>query len=418
MYSRIGAAAYKKDLTNTLALCAAIHNPQNHITTIHVAGTNGKGSTSHSLAAVLQQAGYKTGLYTSPHLHNYRERIRINGEMITEAAVLQFMNKIVGSIDAIAPSFFEITVALAYDYFKQEQVDIAIIETGLGGRLDSTNIITPILSIITNISYDHQNILGNTLTEIATEKAGIIKKNVPVIIGAYTAETLPVFIQKALQENARLIIATDAYNIISTSDHNTLLECVVQNNDTKTTDTYQLDLAGLYQANNLITILTAIDALRLQGWHITNLHITNALKQVTTLTGLLGRWQVILQAPKVVLDVAHNIDGITQIVRQIEAHKAKLSKATIHIILGMVQDKDITAVLQLLPQDAQYYYTQAHIPRALAAAELQAMAHKAGLVGHVYNNVNMALAYAKTVAYEQDLILVCGSIFLVGEVEV
>lgn len=413
MFSRIGSAAYKKDLHNTIELCNALGNPQNNFKSIHIAGTNGKGSTSHMLAAILQQAGHKTGLYTSPHLKDFRERIRINGEMIPENAVIDFVQRIKQTSESIEPSFFEVTVAIAFDYFAKEQVDFAVIETGLGGRLDSTNIITPILSIITNIGYDHMNILGDTLEKIAVEKAGIIKQNIPVVIGEYLQETKPVFERKATAEHAPIHFASEKYIITNTVLHTHFLDCVLKDTSEKES-AFKLDLNGIYQTNNLRTVLTATDILIQQGVKITEATIHHSLQRVKALTGLHGRWEAIAEYPTIVLDVAHNEDGIKQLLKQLTLLREQYD--SLHIIIGMVKDKDINKALAQLPKDARYYFTHAHIPRALPAIELKEKANNYELNGDDYNDVDTAIEAAKKKAGKNDLILVCGSVFLVGEV--
>ncbi|MCU0321892.1 MAG: bifunctional folylpolyglutamate synthase/dihydrofolate synthase [Chitinophagaceae bacterium] len=412
MFSRIGAAAYKADLTNTIALCNAIQNPQQHFKTIHIAGTNGKGSTSHMLAAILQTAGYKTGLYTSPHLKDFRERIKINGELCSEQFVIDFTQKIQSQIEAIEPSFFEITVAMAFEYFALHKVDIAIIETGLGGRLDSTNIIHPELSIITNIGFDHMNLLGNTLDKIAYEKAGIINPKTPVVIGEYNAITQPVFEEKAKSVLAPITYAQERFQVKSFESATAILNVEVEEVQTKISNHYQLDLAGIYQTKNLVTILEAVRLLNLQGWNIREEHLQTALRQVKQLTGLHGRWELLQTNPTIIADVAHNVDGIKQILEQLK----HCSYQTLHIVVGMVKDKDIEAAIALLPKEANYYFTQAQIERALPANELQALAAKHQLAGNHFKNVNMAIEAAKNTATYKDLILVCGSVFLVGEI--
>lgn len=412
MFSRIGAAAYKADLTNTIALCNAIQNPQQHFKTIHIAGTNGKGSTSHMLAAILQTAGYKTGLYTSPHLKDFRERIKINGELCSEQFVINFTQKIQPEIEKIEPSFFEITVAMAFEYFALHKVDIAVIETGLGGRLDSTNIIHPELSIITNIGFDHMNLLGNTLDKIAFEKAGIIKEKIPIVIGEYNAITQPVFEEKAKSVLAPITYAQQHFKVKSFESATAILNVEVEEVQTNKTNHYQLDLAGIYQTKNLVTILEAVRLLNLQGWNIREEHLLTALRQVKQLTGLHGRWELLQTNPTIIADVAHNLDGIKQILEQLK----HCSYQTLHIVVGMVKDKDIEAAIALLPKEANYYFTQAQIERALPANELQALAAKHQLAGKHYSNVNMAIEAAKNTATNKDLILVCGSVFLVGEI--
>lgn len=411
MFSRMGAAAIKKDLTNTLALCDSLNNPQHQFKSIHIAGTNGKGSVSHMLAAILQTAGYKTGLYTSPHLKDFRERIKVNGEMVSEDFVVDFTQRIQPEIDRIEPSFFEITVAMAFEYFAEQRVDVAVIETGLGGRLDSTNIITPDLSIITNIGWDHMNLLGNTLETIAFEKAGIIKKQVPVVIGEFVPETKPVFLQKAQEQHSEIVFAQDEMHVVS-AFHQKLMEVTVAFKSDQTKK-YTLDLTGTYQQKNLLTVLTSVEQLRKLGYCITDQQLATALQQVQSLTGLHGRWELIHEHPSVILDVGHNEDGIQQVLLQLQ----QMNYHKLHWIIGMVKDKEIDKVLHLLPTDAHYYFTKAQIPRALPENELKAKAAEKRLSGDAYSNVNVALAQALTYASKDDLILVCGSVFLVGEVE-
>lgn len=414
MFSRVGAVAYKEDLHNTLALCRSLDDPQHKFKSIHIAGTNGKGSTSHMLAAILQQAGYKTGLYTSPHLRDFRERIRINGEMISKDFVVDFTERTRHSSEAIEPSFFELTVAMAFDYFAKEKVDIAVIETGLGGRLDSTNIITPILSLITNIGYDHMNILGNTLPEIAMEKAGIIKPGVPVVIGEYLPETKAVFLDKAHRENARLVFAQDKYHVSELSYTIQTLQCNVTDTEQKITEAFSLDLNGIYQSRNLCTVLAAEGLLMEAGFPIGPEAEKFALAHTKSLTGLHGRWDVIRENPVIVLDVAHNPDGIRQLLEQLKAISMPVNK--LHIVMGMVNDKDISTVLALLPVEARYYFTNAHIPRALHHETLKLKALEFGLKGESYDEVNQAIKAALGIAGPDELILVCGSVFVVGEV--
>lgn len=414
MYSRIGAAAYKEDLHNTIALCNAIGDPQHKFKSIHIAGTNGKGSTSHMLAAILQQAGYKTGLYTSPHLKDFRERIKVNGSMIPESSVIDFVENIKAVSESIQPSFFELTVAMAFDHFAKEQVDIAVVETGLGGRLDSTNILAPILSIITNIGYDHMDLLGNTLEKIAAEKAGIIKPDVPIVIGEYLPETKPVFIEKATQCNAPVHFAQDEYEVPDTSYTAQELNLDVKSVQHDITEHFVLDLNGLYQTKNIRTVLCAEGILMQQGFAIPNEAEKAALKQVKKLTGFYGRWDVVGSNPTIVLDVAHNQDGIRQLLQQLSVVRESLS--VVHFVLGMVKDKDISKVLSLLPRDARYYFSNAHIERALPAKELQEKAKAFYLQGSCFDDVNEAVKAAKANAATDDIIIVCGSVFLVAEV--
>jgi dihydrofolate synthase / folylpolyglutamate synthase len=416
VFSQIGSAAYKEDLHNTIALCNAIGNPQNNFKCIHIAGTNGKGSTSHMLAAILQQAGYRTGLYTSPHLKDFGERIKVNGEMISQDFVIEFAQQTKPLCDEIQPSFFELTVAMAFSYFEKEKIDIAVIETGLGGRLDSTNIITPILSVITNIGYDHMNILGNTLEAIATEKAGIIKPVVPVVIGEYLDETKPIFINKAAKENAPIYFAQDIYSISNTKSEQYKLTLDIEDNTNKNKESFTLDLNGLYQAKNLRTVLCAESILYELGFKISNEAEKFALANVKKLTGLRGRWDVISEHPTVILDVAHNEDGIKQIMQQVTDYRLQIADCNIHFVIGFVKDKDVDKALKLLPKDGHYYFTNAHIPRALPNKDLQAKANAIGLRGDVFDNVNTAIDTAKANAAKDDLIIVCGSVFLIGEV--
>ncbi len=419
MFSRLGAAAFKKDLTNTIRLCEALGNPQNSFKSIHIAGTNGKGSTSHMLAAILQTAGYKTGLYTSPHLKDFRERIKVDGQWCDEQYVIDFTQRIQPLIDELAPSFFEITVAMAFDYFAKQQIDIAVIEVGLGGRLDSTNIITPELSIITNIGWDHMNILGDTLEEIAFEKAGIMKRGIPVVIGEVINETRSIFENVFSSLNAgiagsQLLYAGEKRYVAGWKyeHHQLIVEVVDTIKDIH--QNYTLDLPGIYQAKNLLTVLEAAHQLHLRGWKTNKDTILKALPKVKYLTGLHGRWEIIHHNPAVILDVGHNADGMAEIKKQIELSDYH----HLHIVIGMVKDKEINAILLLLPKEATYYFTQAQIPRALEAESLQLKAKSFGLNGHSFNNVNTALQNALSHAHKDDMILVCGSVFLVGEVAI
>ena len=411
MFSRVGAAAYKADLTNTIKLCETLGNPQHQFKSIHIAGTNGKGSTSHMLASILQTAGYKTGLYTSPHLVDFRERIKIDGIYCSKEFVVDFTEKIKPLIEAIQPSFFEITVAMAFSYFAEQKVDIAVIEVGLGGRLDSTNIITPEVSVITNIGLDHTQFLGNTIPEIAGEKAGIIKKDIPCVISEYTAETRTVF--DAAASHTSISYAPGVYSIQNAKYAHESLQVDLINNVTGATNTYSLDLNGSYQAKNVLGVLTAIDILQTKGWKITHENIATGLSQVKLNTGLYGRWQVIGNNPTTVVDVAHNVAGIQTLLAQI----ALLHYNQLHLVFGMVKDKDIDSVLALLPAHATYYFTKAQIERAIDAHELQEKAGTYGLQGNKYVTVNEAIAAAKKQAQPNDLIVVCGSVFLVGEIE-
>jgi dihydrofolate synthase/folylpolyglutamate synthase len=411
MFSRVGAAAYKPDLTNTIRLCEALGNPQNQFKSIHVAGTNGKGSTSHMLASILQTAGYKTGLYTSPHLVDFRERIKIDGVYCSKEFVVEFTQKIKPLIATIQPSFFEITVAMAFSYFAAQKVDIAVIEVGLGGRLDSTNIITPEVSIITNIGLDHTQFLGDTIAQIASEKAGIIKKDVPCIVSEYTEETKPVFDKAAIHTS--LAYGSELFTILDIKYAHDYLGVQVLNKKTEDIQTYQLDLNGSYQAKNVQGVLGAVSILQTKGWKITNQHILDGLSHVKKNTGLYGRWQMIGTNPTTVVDVAHNVAGIQTLLAQIKL----VNHQQLHIVFGMVKDKDIDSVLALLPTQATYYFTQAQIERAIDATELQQKARAHDLKGNTYQTVNAAIAAAQKQAQATDLIVVCGSVFLVGEIE-
>ena len=416
MFSRVGADAFKKDLTNIQALCRALHDPQKQFKSIHIAGTNGKGSVSHTLAAVLQQSGYKTGLYTSPHLKDFRERIRINGEMVSRDFVLRFVQENMALINDIRPSFFEVTVAMAFAWFAENNVDVAVVEVGLGGRLDSTNILLPELSVITNISYDHQQILGNTLEEIAGEKAGIIKPGVPVVIGETHGETERVFLRRAEEYRSPIIFADQQWKVIRTEIGQEDLVIQLQpEKEFKGTDipaTYTLDLAGSYQSKNILTVLTAIYILKKQGWLIHEKDIRLALSSVKKLTGLRGRWEIIGRDPLIIADVAHNVAGIREVMQQI----GRISYHNLHVVTGFVKDKALSPILALFPKKAKYYFCQADIPRALPAIELAEMAASYGLDGAPYAKVKAAFEAAGRNAVAEDLILVCGSVFVVAEI--
>lgn len=412
MFTRIGAAALKKDLHNTLEMCARLDHPQHKFKTIHIAGTNGKGSTSHMLAAILQKAGYKTALYTSPHLKDFRERIRINGKMAPKSFVKKFVNDQKQNIEEIEPSFFEVTVAMAFDYFAKEKVDIAVIEVGLGGRLDSTNIITPELSVITNISLDHTNLLGNTLAEIAFEKAGIIKQNIPVIIGEKHPETIDVFKQKAKKENASMIFAEDQLSINHQTTKQSLLKIDILQKKQLLFPNLALDLTGTYQQKNILTVIQSVLALRELGFYIPEQAIYQALKNVKKLTGLQGRWQTLSKNPLVICDTGHNKAGIIEILKNISNTKHQ----NLHMVIGMVKDKDIDGVLALLPKNATYYFCQPNLERALPANELAQKAAQHSLTGKVYDSVTAAFKNAKNKSNPKDLIFIGGSTFVVAEI--
>ncbi|MCU0358564.1 MAG: bifunctional folylpolyglutamate synthase/dihydrofolate synthase [Cyclobacteriaceae bacterium] len=410
MFQKVGTAAYKKDLTNALALCNVLGNPQDKLRTIHVAGTNGKGSTSHMMASILQSAGYKTGLYTSPHLKSFTERIRVNGQEIEQQFVVDFTNRMMAECEAIKPSFFEITVAMAFDYFVKQQVDVAVIEVGLGGRLDSTNIINPILSLITNIGYDHMDILGNTLPEIAFEKAGIIKQNVPVVITERQTEVERVFKDTAALRNAPLVFAGDHWHC----QWNSNATLRVSRGKDIIWDSMTTALKGNYQLKNIPGVLMSIQILNDLGWKIEQHHISEGIEHTTELTGLKGRWQVLSHQPLIICDTAHNESGVREVMSQL----ITLPHKQLYIIWGMVKDKDRKDILALLPKSANYYFCQASIPRALNAFKLAEEASAIGLSGKVVPDVNEALAQAKIVAGTEDIIFTGGSTFIVAELDI
>jgi dihydrofolate synthase / folylpolyglutamate synthase len=407
IFQRVGAAAYKADLTNTIALCEVLGNPQNKFKSIHIAGTNGKGSSSHMLAAILQTAGYKTGLYTSPHLKEFTERIKINGQEVAREFVVDFVARIKPEIDRIKPSFFEITVAMAFDYFAQQKVDVAVIEVGLGGRLDSTNVITPIVSLITNISWDHKDLLGDTLVKIAFEKAGVIKSNVPVIISERQSEVENVFIVKARETQSKILFADDEWKVkissggkFSINHFNSQFEC-------------DLDLEGLYQQKNLAGVLATIGLLRENDFSISAIQLKKALSEAASITGLKGRWQKLGERPLMICDTGHNEGGVKEVVHQILSQKFD----RLFIVWGSVNDKDISMILSLLPKKAYYFFCQAKIPRALPALELQEQAKKFGLDGITVEDVNDAIARAKKLSTPNDFIFIGGSTFVVAEID-
>jgi dihydrofolate synthase/folylpolyglutamate synthase len=411
MFQRVGASAFKKDLSNTHALCDHLGNPERKFKSIHVAGTNGKGSTSHSLAAIFQAAGYKTGLYTSPHLKSFTERIRINGKEIHEDSVVQFVEENKAILDQIHPSFFEMTVAMAFWYFAQEEVDIAIVEVGMGGRFDSTNIITPELSIITNIGWDHVQFLGDTLPQIAGEKAGIIKPHVPIVISQTQEETASVFIEKAKEVNATIFFADQRMQVKKVRSSGSTATFEVESSGKK--EEYEFGLLGDYQRFNLPGILESVSQMRAMGWNISEEAMRAGLANVSALTGLMGRWQVLGQSPTIIADTGHNEPGIREILTQLEKYRFK----TLWMVIGMVQDKDISKILSLLPQRASYVFCQADIPRAMPASVLAEKAASAGLAGIPIPDVNEALNFARKNAAADDLIFVGGSTFVVAEID-
>lgn len=413
MFHRIGAAAYKADLNNTIELCNSLNNPQNSFKSIHIAGTNGKGSSSHMLAAILQSAGFKTGLYTSPHLKDFRERIRINGQMIPEKEVTDFVEKHKSSFEKIQLSFFEWTVGLAFDYFAKEKVDIAIIETGLGGRLDSTNIINPLLSVITNISFDHMQLLGDTLEKIAFEKAGIIKENTPAVIGERQEETDSVFIQKAKDCHAPITFASDTIKAERIKKDTDLQTFNIYSGSDLLIDNIKISLAGNYQQKNICTVIESVLQLKKIGWKISDDNIRVALSHIQELTGFMGRWQKISESPLVICDVGHNKAGIAFIIDQLKEY----SFEKLHMVIGVVNDKDVSGILELLPKKAIYYFCKANIPRAMDAKELQLLAKKHGLSGEYYRSVKDAISEAKARSAINDLIFIGGSTFVVAEID-
>ncbi|WP_079721121.1 bifunctional folylpolyglutamate synthase/dihydrofolate synthase [Salegentibacter holothuriorum] len=389
MYQRVGAQAFKKDLSRTVKLAEYLNNPHKNFKSVHIAGTNGKGSTSHMLASVFQEAGYKVGLYTSPHLKDFRERIKVNGKFIPKKSVVSFINANKDFIIENKLSFFEMTVGMAFDYFSRVKVDIAIIEVGLGGRLDSTNIITPDVSVITNIGLDHTAFLGDSIPEIAREKAGIIKDNIPVIIGETQKETTGVFKEEALKHNSTIYFAQD-------------LEI----------PTYHTDLKGDYQNKNMKTAIAAVKVLREKGWNIPEECLKNGLNSVKLHTSLQGRWDILQEKPRVICDTAHNTEGLKLVFQQLKNEKFQ----HLHIVLGMVNDKDLENILTLFPKSATYYFSKPAVPRGLEAETLREKASKFELEGKVFNSVSEAYAAAVNAALDQDLVYVGGSTFTVAEI--
>ncbi len=413
VFHRIGKKAFKANLDNTNAICAHLGNPHEKFKTIHIAGTNGKGSTSHFIAAILQAAGYKTGLYTSPHLKSYTERIRINGAPIAEEEVVSFVEEKKTFLEDLKPSFFEMSVGMAFDYFARQQVDIAVIEVGLGGRLDSTNVIHPELSVITNISFDHTDILGDTLAQIAGEKAGIIKRNTPVVISEYQDETKDVFIQKALAEAADIFFAEDSFSIKSFDNSGLSLALEILNKKTGLSESYVSQLKGSYQLKNILGVLQAVEILKQQGFDITNEALKYGIENVVSITGLKGRWQILSENPTMICDTAHNLSGITEVLSSM----AKIKYNKLWMILGFVSDKDIEGILALLPKEATYIFCQANVPRALEASLLSEKAKHFNLQGFVIEDVNKAIDFVKNQASAKDLIYVGGSTFVVADID-
>jgi len=413
MFHRVGPPSFKKDLTNIIALCNALDNPEHSFKCIHIAGTNGKGSVSHLIAAFLQQCGYKTGLYISPHYRDFRERIKINGQYITKKNVRNFVANHKALFEEVKPSFFEMTVAMAFTYFREKKVDYAVIETGLGGRLDSTNILLPELCIITNISYDHQNMLGHTLPLIAAEKAGIIKSGIPVIIGQKSEETDQVFINKALSVNAPIFFAEDKVKLKVRENEGSNMIFDVSFSGGKYLEKWQSDLSGPFQPKNIITSIAAMKFLSLSDPEkFPYKNIKKSLINVKKKTNFIGRWMILGQDPLIIGDSAHNVDGIKIVVDEIKKYGHK----KLHIVFGTVSDKDCDPILKLLPSEAIYYFAKADIPRGKDSEELRCEAAVAGLFGQSYKSVQKALESAKKKAKKQDMILIFGSIFVLAEV--
>ena len=407
LFQNIGAGAYKEGLYNTKVLDEHFAHPHLSFKTIHVAGTNGKGSCSHTIASVLQEAGYKVGLYTSPHLVDFRERIRVNGKPISEQYVIDFVEHERAFFEPLHPSFFELTTAMAFKFFADEKVDVAVIEVGLGGRLDCTNIITPDVSIITNISFDHVQFLGDTLAKIAGEKAGIIKPNIPVVIGETTPETKPVFISKAEEQNAPIIFAEEQDEVMG--------ECLLAKGgfdyQTKTFGLITAELGGLCQTKNTRTIIEALKQLIGKGYRITRQNVADGFASVCKNTGLMGRWQKLSDKPKVICDTGHNVGGIQYIVKQLELQEYD----NLRIVMGMVNDKDISTVLSMMPKHAVYYFTQASVKRAMPCRDFKAKAAGYGLEGDAYPTVRQAYEAALHDASLNDLVFVGGSSFIVAD---
>jgi len=412
MYHRVGKAAYKTGLENAYRLDKYFHHPHRSYPTIHVAGTNGKGSVCHMLAAILQHAGYRVGLHTSPHLVDFRERIRVNGSLCSQRYVIDFIRKHKKIIESVHPSFFEVSVFMAFDYFVRQEVDVAIIEVGLGGRLDTTNIITPVLSVITSIGMDHMDFLGDTLGKIAAEKAGIIKKGIPVVIGESQPETAPVFDRIASEEEAEInyadrhyqigysLFSTDGFQVFNVNREGRVYMPNLKN-----------ELLGTYQRKNTVTVLEAVDQLRRAGYAIADVDIYGGLKKITELTGFKGRWQIISYYPRVVIDSAHNADGIREVIKQLR----ETVYEGLHMVISFVSDKDVSAILRQLPADARYYFTRSSVPRSMDENDLKKLAGSFGLKGESFASVEGAVQAARAAAGRNDMILVTGSMFLLAD---
>lgn len=412
MFTRIGGAAYKADLSRTLALCEAAGNPHRFFKSIHVGGTNGKGSVTSFLASVFMEHGFRTGLFTSPHLRDFRERIRVNGEIISQEFVAEYITRFRPAFDSISPSFFEMSFALASEYFKVRKVEIAIIEVGMGGRLDSTNVISPEISVITNIGSDHKQFLGDTLTQIAFEKAGIIKSGIPVIIGEHQTETDFVFIEQSQQKDAPLFFAEDFYTITDFNDNGPFLELTCQNIIRGCLVKVKSPLRGIYQQKNIITALAALEVLKDHGYTFDVQKVAAGFEKVVENTGLAGRWHILGNDPLVVADIAHNEPGIKILMEQVKNQRFH----RLHFVLGMVADKDSAHILPLLPPDAVYYFCRPNIPRGKDAFLLAEESAHLGLRGEVFNSVEDAFRAAQMRASTNDMILISGSAFVVAEV--
>lgn len=413
MYQRVGEAAFKKNLTNTLDLCEHLGNPQFKFKSIHIAGTNGKGSSAHMIASVLQDAGFRVGLYTSPHLYRFTERIRVNGREIEPGFIVDFVENNKSAIEKIRPSFFELTVAMSFDYFAKSDVDVAIIETGLGGRLDSTNIIVPVVSLITNISFDHTDLLGDTITEIAGEKAGIIKKGVPVVIGEYQQEAADVFIKKAKDERADLYFASEA---VETKLCEVKIDHLLIDIHCKTwgyLPSVLLNNSGQYQLKNIPGVVKVLELLNKTGLAINESALRSGLASVGENTGLSGRWEILSKRPVIVCDTAHNVAGVEEVAKQLK----QIDYKQLHIVWGMVTEKEIVKVIGLLPENATYYFCKADIPRAMDVSALMESAIALGRVGAAFNTVEEAINAARDNAGDDDLILIGGSNFVVAEID-
>ncbi|MCU0461885.1 MAG: bifunctional folylpolyglutamate synthase/dihydrofolate synthase [Bacteroidales bacterium] len=412
-YHRIGKAAYKNNLDNTLALDEYFGHPHLSYKTIHIAGTNGKGSVSHMVASILQEAGCKTGLYTSPHLKDFRERIRVNGRMIPKNEVTAFIKNHKNIIEEVKPSFFEMTVAMAFDYFAREKVEVAVIEVGLGGRLDSTNIINPVLSVITNIGHDHMDLLGNSIEKVAIEKAGIIKKHVPVVIGETQTETNEVFVSRASETGSPIFFADKTFKctLLDWDPSSNSRKYIVNNFTAKRHFNGSTPLGGDYQQRNLQTVYRVCEILK-PDFKISEGNIRSGVRKVISNTGLMGRWQVIGKNPLTICDTGHNKEGLEYVIRQLKM----VPSANLHMVIGFVSDKDLSQILPMLPADAHYYYTKAKVQRALDEKILRDKAEEYGLSGDCYPGVKEALKKARSVASVSDLVFVGGSSFVVAEV--